>query len=113
MREHRGLLLFQIYQYAYESVKDIKVLRFFVLNIWLLRKLVVSLQCVNKRKRYEKDFLRTSLASGRALKNKGTMRVIAIPVKDSEVRQRIQDMQMLVSWRGRAHAYLGKSASWL
>ena len=33
--------------------------------------------------------------------------------KDSEVKQRIQDIQMLVSWREIAHTYFGKSASWL
>lgn len=33
--------------------------------------------------------------------------------KDSEVKQRIQDIQMLVSWREIVHTYFGKSASWL
>ena len=33
--------------------------------------------------------------------------------KDSEIKQRIQDIQMLVSWREIAHTYFGKSASWL
>lgn len=33
--------------------------------------------------------------------------------KDSVVKQRIQDIQMLVSWREIAHTYFGKSASWL
>ncbi len=33
--------------------------------------------------------------------------------KDSAVKQRIQDIQMLVSWREIAHTYFGKSASWL
>ena len=33
--------------------------------------------------------------------------------KDSEVKQRIQDIQMIVSWREIAHTYFGKSASWL
>jgi len=33
--------------------------------------------------------------------------------KDSAVKQRIQDIQMLVSWRVIAHTYFGKSASWL
>lgn len=33
--------------------------------------------------------------------------------KDSTVKQRIQDIQMLVSWREIAHTYFGKSASWL
>ena len=33
--------------------------------------------------------------------------------KDSAVKQRIQDIQMLISWREIAHTYFGKSASWL
>ena len=33
--------------------------------------------------------------------------------KDSAVKQRIQDIQMLVSWREIAHTYFGKSSSWL
>lgn len=33
--------------------------------------------------------------------------------KDSAVKQRIQDIQMLVSWREIVHTYFGKSASWL
>lgn len=33
--------------------------------------------------------------------------------KDNKVKQRIQDIQMLVSWREIAHTYFGKSASWL
>ena len=33
--------------------------------------------------------------------------------KDSAVKQRIQDIQILVSWREIAHTYFGKSASWL
>ncbi len=33
--------------------------------------------------------------------------------KDSAVKQCIQDIQMLVSWREIAHTYFGKSSSWL
>ena len=33
--------------------------------------------------------------------------------KDSEAKQRMQDIQMIVSWRQIAHAYFGKSASCL
>lgn len=33
--------------------------------------------------------------------------------KDSAVKQRIQDIQMLVLWREIAHTYFGKSSSWL
>lgn len=39
--------------------------------------------------------------------------IVTSKVKDNEVKQRIQDIQMLVSWREIAHAYFGKSASWL
>lgn len=41
------------------------------------------------------------------------MEVVARPVKDSEVKKRLQDIQLLVSWREIAHTYFGKSASWL
>lgn len=34
-------------------------------------------------------------------------------VKDSAVKMRIQDIQLLVSWREIARTYFGKSASWL
>ncbi len=33
--------------------------------------------------------------------------------KDSAVKQRIQDIQLLVSWREIARTYFGKSSSWL
>ena len=39
--------------------------------------------------------------------------VTTAQAKDSAVKQRIQDIQMLVSWREIAHTYFGKSASWL
>ncbi len=35
------------------------------------------------------------------------------PTKDSAVKQRIQDIQLLVSWREIAHTYFDKSSSWL
>ena len=34
-------------------------------------------------------------------------------VKDSAVKQRIQDIQLLVSWREIARTYFVKSSSWL
>lgn len=39
--------------------------------------------------------------------------VAAKKAKDSSVKQRIQDIQMLVSWREIAHTYFGRSSSWL
>lgn len=33
--------------------------------------------------------------------------------KDSAVKKRIQDIQLLVSWREIARTYFGKSSSWL
>lgn len=39
--------------------------------------------------------------------------VSAKQTKDSSVKQRIQDIQMLVSWREIAHTYFGRSSSWL
>ena len=41
------------------------------------------------------------------------MEITMKQAKDSTVKQRIQDIQMTVSWREIAHAYFGKSASWL
>ena len=42
------------------------------------------------------------------------MEVVAVKQsKDSTVKQRIQDIQMLVSWREIAHTYFDRSASWL
>lgn len=41
------------------------------------------------------------------------MEITMKQAKDSTVKQRIQDIQMMVSWREIAHAYFGKSASWL
>ena len=41
------------------------------------------------------------------------MEVTMKQAKDSTVKQRIQDIQMTVSWREIAHTYFGKSASWL
>lgn len=42
------------------------------------------------------------------------MEVIATnKTKDSTVKQRIQDIQLLVSWREIARTYFGKSSSWL
>ena len=42
------------------------------------------------------------------------MEVVAVKrTKDSSVKQRIQDIQMLVSWREIAHTYFDRSASWL
>ena len=39
--------------------------------------------------------------------------VAAKQVKDRAVKQRIQDIQLLVSWREIARTYFGKSSSWL
>ena len=41
------------------------------------------------------------------------MEITMKQTKDSTVKQRIQDIQMVVSWREIAHAYFDKSASWL
>lgn len=41
------------------------------------------------------------------------MAAVAKQVKDSEVKKRIQDVLMVVSWREIAHTYFDKSASWL
>ncbi len=39
--------------------------------------------------------------------------VAARQTKDNTVKQRIQDIQLLVSWREIARTYFGKSSSWL
>lgn len=42
------------------------------------------------------------------------MEVVAVKQnKDNTVKQRIQDIQLLVSWREIARTYFGKSSSWL
>ena len=58
--------------------------------------------------------LTTDPPFGEDIKKHKIMAVTTVKqTKDSAVKQRIQDIQMLVSWREIAHTYFGKSASWL
>ena len=57
--------------------------------------------------------INNSLPFGEGIKKHKIMEITMKQAKDSTVKQRIQDIQMTVSWREIAHAYFGKSASWL
>ena len=63
--------------------------------------------------RRQMDALKKSAPKAFAVAVGYMAKTIEQQTKDSAVKQRIQDIQMLVSWREIAHTYFGKSASWL